>query len=150
MRRPQTQPQQQQPQIIPMPQQSGVVQVPVGRRQEAPSKPQIIVKQTVKQVQGKEKPKRRKTGITKTRKEYNALKKQVKARIKEQKDAAYEKQNARISKLPKKKQTALRRKLKKGLKDKHSRLVKQLKAGSSYKSVDALHSAISLAKSLKW
>ena len=72
------------------------------------------------------------------------------SKIKATRKAAYEKENARIKKLPAKERAAARKKLKSTLKTKHDKLVKKLKAGTHFKSVEALRSAISLAKSLKW
>jgi hypothetical protein len=147
---------QKQPQVIPVAtQSSGVVQVPYRQRiPEKPEKqrPQIVVKQTVKQVQGPDKPKRkkRKPGVGKSRKEYNAIKKEVKSRLTAQKKVTFEKHNARIKKLPAKERAAARKKLRAELKARHSRLVKQLRTGKSLKTMDAITAAIRVAKKLKW
>ena len=110
------------------------------------------MKQTVKQIQGKDKAKRkkRKGGIGKSRKEYNAIKKEVKARLTAQKKVTFEKHNARIKKLPAKERAAARKKLRAELKARHSKLVKQLKTGKSLKTLEAIHAAVSIAKKLKW
>jgi hypothetical protein len=150
--------QQKQPpaQVIPVATQpSGVVQIPFRPRvpeKQDKQKPQIVVKQTVKQVQGPDKPKRkkRKAGIGKSRKEYNAIKKEVKSRLTAQKKVTFEKHNARIKKLPAKERAAARKKLRAELKARHSRLVKQLKTGKSLKTLDAITAAIRVAKKLKW
>lgn len=138
---------QKQPQVIPVATQpSGAVQIPMRPRVPEKQKPQIVVKQTVKQVQGPDKPKRkkRKPGIGKSRKEYNALKREVKSRLTAQKKVTFEKHNARIKKLPAKERAAAE------LKARHSRLVKQMKTGKSLKTLDAIAAAIRVAKKLKW
>ena len=110
------------------------------------------MKQTVKQVHGPDKPKRkkRKAGIGKSRKEYNAIKREVKSRLTAQKKVTFEKHNARIKKLPAKERAAARKKLRAELKARHSKLVKQLKTGKSLKTLDAITAAIRVAKKLKW
>jgi hypothetical protein len=147
--------QQKQPQVIPVATgSSGIVQVPMRQPIRPPEKqkPQIVVKQTVKQVQGPDKPKRRKrkAGVGKSRKEYNAIKKEVKSRLTAQKNVTFEKHNARIKKLPAKERAAARKKLRAELKARHSRLVKQLRTGKSLKTIDAITAAIRVAKRIKW
>ena len=112
----------------------------------------MVDKFVLNKVQGPDKPKRkkRKPGIGKSRKEYNAIKREVKSRLTAQKKTTFEKHNARIKKLPAKERAAARKKLRAELKARHSRLVKQMKTGKSLKTLDAIAAAIRVAKKLKW
>ena len=107
-------------------------------------------------MQGKEKkraskPKKQKrSGITQARKQYNALKKTVRSQLMADKKSEYEKQNAKIKKLPVKQRAKERKKLRDALKSKHSRLIKQLKTAKELKSVESIRAALSVAKSIKW
>ena len=147
---------------MPMPGQAGPVVVTgaptgaaagVGKKEE---KPRIVIKQTVKQIQGVEKKRRKKTvsasnrqALNSKKSEYLTLKKAVKKALTAGKQAQYTRENAKIKQMKRSLRVAARKKLRESLKAKHGQLVKQLPSTGrmSYKDVVSL---INKIKRIKW
>ena len=120
------------------------------------AKPQIVIKQTVKQIQNsddkqrKKQVKRARTDARKKRlKEYNALKAKAKKQITAGKKAHYTRENTRIKAMPVKQRVAARKKVRDDLKKKQQALLKQMPAGGRL-SMQDLVALISKVKKIKW
>ena len=115
----------------------------------------IIIKQTVKQVQGVRKARTKrvsaneKSVIRKKKAEYAALKRAVKKRLKESKNNAYTVENEKIKSLPAKSRKAARAKLKSEHKAKMSALIKKL-PGVGKKNQNELTTLMKQIIKLKW
>jgi len=127
-----------------------------GGRPQAQQQPSIVVKQTVKQIVGGEVTKRRKAvkhetkrTLTTRKKEYNSLKKSVKASLQRAKKENYKRGDAEIKSMPKGDRVAARKRLRADLKKKHSVLLKQLPATGRLTLAD-ISALINKIKRIKW
>ena len=102
----------------------------------------VNVQQTIKK-------KKRVTGVTARRKEYNKMKKALLAAFRKAKKDAYGAENDKIKKIPSKERKAARQKLRQELQDKLNRLKKHLPSAAKLKR-SAIDKLISAAKQLKW
>ena len=142
---------------LPLPGASGPVVVQGGPSvgAAASGKPQIVVKQTVKQVVGDTKRRKKavKTSnrqVLKTkRKEYNTTKKAVKKALSVAKSAQYARENDKIKKMERGERKAARKKLREMLKARYASLLKQLPS-SNKMSYGDIASLISKIKTVKW
>ena len=138
-----------QTQTIPIP-------IPMGGAPQRGQPSGVVVKQTVKQQQNAQAKtkrtirKRQQGTLGKSRKEYNALKKQVKARITKAKKAFYEAENKKIMGMKRDQRKAAREKLRAAIKSKLAKLMAMVKPSSSLKTMEAVAKAISVVKKLKW
>ena len=138
-----------QTQTIPIP-------IPMGGAPQRGQPSGVVVKQTVKQQQNAQAKtkrgirKRQQGTLGKSRKEYNALKKQVKARITKAKKAFYDVENKKIMGMKRGQRKAAREKLRAAIKSKLAKLMAMVKPSSSLKTMEAVAKAISVIKKLKW
>ena len=125
-----------------------------AQKKEGPTK--IVIKQTVKQIQGAD-TKRRKKRVTKgnaqalkkKRKEYASVKKAVKKALLVGKKAQYAEDNAHIKTMKRGERVAARKKLKQALKSRMILLLKQL-PGSGRLDFTDLAALISKIRRVKW
>jgi hypothetical protein len=135
--------------IIPIP-------IPTGQQLKKKPTPTIVVKQTVKQEQRASVKRSRRirkiqTGsITKARKAYNVLKKQIKAALQKDKTSEYARGNDKIKKMPVKSRKGARAKLRAEIKAKLQNLLKMAKPSTAYKTIESITRAIAQLKKLKW
>ena len=106
----------------------------------------VIQKVNVEQAISK---KKKVTGVTAKRKEYNRLKKTLLAAFRKAKKDSYGVENAKIKKIPSKERKAARQKLRQELTEKLNRLKKSLPSAAKLKR-SAIDRLISVAKQLKW
>ena len=138
-----------QTQTIPIP-------IPMGGAPQRGQPSGMVVKQTVKQQQSAQAKtkrtirKRQQGTLGKSRKQYNALKKQVKARITKAKKAFYDAENKKIMSMKRGQRKAARDKLRAAIKSKLAKLMAMVKPSSSLKTMEAVAKAISVVKKLKW
>ena len=118
--------------------------------------PQIVIKQTVKQIQKSDNKVRKKKVkkaskdvLKKRRAEYNALKAKAKKSITVGKKAHYDRENAKIKKMPVKERKSARQKLKAELKGKQQTLLKQMPAAGRL-TLQHLVALISKVNKVKW
>jgi hypothetical protein len=88
-------------------------------------------------------------GLRKAKKKYNTLKRKTITAIKKGRSAHYKKENENIKKQPAKRRKALRASLRKQLKDRESKLVRQLPSSARMTVADLVR-VTRLAQRLKW
>jgi hypothetical protein len=142
---PQSRPQQQVPFPVPIP-----IPIPGGgtTTDEKKEKPGIVIKQTVKQVVGKEEKRKRKrkipSKITALRKEYNGTKKQVIRKLRDAKSALLK------TRLSDAKSVAARKAVRKELSERLKKLLADIKPTKNYTNEGDLRQAIRVVRRLKW
>ena len=132
------------------------ITVPVVGHGGRPSLQPVIQKVTVTQKVGADKKRRKKKikavktkSLTGKRKEYTALKKQVKKALSAEKKARYTKANEKIKHLPVKQRAAARKKINAELKSKLASLHKQMPPAGKKKH-EELQVLLSKVSKLKW
>jgi len=136
------------PQVI-----SGIA--PGASKKTAAEKAGIVIKQNVKQVVNERKRRKKssqtadKRSVVNRKKEYNALKKELKKRFTELKREKFKSGSAEIKKLPPKERKAARASLKKELTDKLRALISKMPSATK-KSAGELEKLIGIIKRLKW
>ena len=132
------------------------ITVPFVAGGQKPTLQPVIQKVTVTQKIGEDKKRRRKKikaiktkSLTTKRKEYTALKKQIRKALTAGKNTSYTKRNETIKKMPTNKRTAARKGLKAELKRKLSSLLKQMPPVGK-KGHDEIAILLSKVRKLKW
>jgi hypothetical protein len=138
-------------------QQRGLLQAPQVGQVVGKAKPQIVIKQTVKQIQqskGRRRDKKvrfaNKNVRSKLKKEYTQAKKQLHKELMTKKKLDYEKQNDIIKKLPAKQRKGARVKLRATLSKKMKALKSALLPLSRLKNPSDIEAAIKSLKKIKW